>query len=201
MQIVGLTGGIGSGKSTVAAQLAARGAVVIDVDAIGRNVIAPGGRAEQAVLEHFGRGIADAAGRIDRAALGRVVFSDPAQLQVLESMSHPAINAEIDHLLDAVDDDAVVVFDMAILLGSRLGQDLPSGRRYGQVVVVEAPETERVRRLVEQRGMAGADARARMAAQPTDHDRRRIADFVIVNDGDLDRLAAAVDRVATSLGL
>jgi dephospho-CoA kinase len=120
--IVGLTGGIGSGKSTVSAMLADRGAVVIDVDSLGREVIAPGGRAEAAVLAAFGPDIADDVGGIDRAALARAVFGRPDMLAQLTAISHPAINAELATQLDSLPADAVVVLDMAILVESNLGR-------------------------------------------------------------------------------
>lgn len=201
MEIIGLTGGIGAGKSTVAAMLAARGARVIDVDALGRAVIAPGGRAEAAVLARFGPGVRAADGSIDRAALARRVFTDPAELQALEDISHPAINEELDLALDRLAGAPVVVLDMAVLLGSRLGRGLASGRGYSTVVVVEAPIDVRIARLVGQRGMSVADATARLAAQPTDADRRAVADHVVVNDGDLAALERAIDALAPVLGL
>ena len=129
MRIIGLTGGIGAGKSAVAARMAGRGAVVIDVDAIGREVLEPGGAAAAEVIERFGERVVDDDGRIDRARLAKVVFSDREALAALEDISHPAINVEIDRRLDAIGDDALVVLDMAILVGSRLGRDLPSGPR------------------------------------------------------------------------
>jgi dephospho-CoA kinase len=199
MRIIGLTGGIGAGKSAVAARMAARGAVVIDVDALGREVLEPGGAAAATVIERFGARVVDDNGRIDRAKLANVVFSDREALAALEDISHPAINVEIDRRLDAFGDDALVVLDMAILVGSRLGRDLPSGRGYDTVVVVDAPAEIRVARLVEIRGMQEAAARARIAAQPRDADRHAVADHIIVNDGDLDALDEAVDAVMTAL--
>lgn len=193
MLVVGLTGGIGSGKSTAAGELGELGAVVVDVDAIGRAVIAPGGRAADAVAREFGSAVLDAAGNIDRAALAGVVFEDTERLESLEAISHPAINAELEAALDEAPDDAVVVLDMAVLAESNLGK-LPSGRGYEVVVVVEAPEAERLTRL-EGRGLAPAAARARMAAQASDADRRALADHVIVNDGSLEDLRAKVQAV------
>lgn len=192
MLIIGLTGGIGSGKSTVAAMLAERGAHVIDVDGVGRDVIAPGGRAVTEVIAAFGEGIADADGHIDRAALAAAVFGDPDALARLTAISHPAINAEIVERLDALPRDAVVVLDMAILVESNLGR-IDAAHSYSKVIVVEAPVELRVARAVA-RGMAEADVRRRMAAQATDEQRRAVADVVIVNDGDLVTLAARVDQ-------
>jgi dephospho-CoA kinase len=197
MRIIGLTGGIGAGKSTLATMLAERGAIVIDVDAIGRAVVGPGGVAEDAVGARFGPTIVADDGHIDRAALARIVFADGDALAGLEAIVHPAINAEIDRQLDIIEargnDDALIVLDMAVLVGSRLGRDLPSGRGYDTVVVVRAPFEARVARLVHQRGMTEADARARIAAQPSDEAQRAAADHLIDNDGDRDTLRGAVD--------
>ena len=192
MLVVGLTGGIGAGKSTAAARFAELGAAVIDVDAIGREVLAPGGRAEQGVL--------DGRGRIDRARVAAEVFGRPDRLAALEAVSHPAINAELDSRLQELADGGeagVVVLDMAVLAESRLGQ-LESGRGYTRVVVVEAPVEVRLPRLVE-RGLTEEQARARMASQATDAQRRALADHVIVNDGSPDELGAAVGRVWAEL--
>lgn len=200
MLVVGLTGGIGAGKSTAAARFAELGAAVIDVDAIGRDVLAPGGRAEQGVIDAFGPGITDDNGNIDRSKVAAEVFERPDRLAALEAVSHPAINAELDvELRNLADEGAaqVVVLDMAVLTESRLGQ-LESGRGYTKVVVVEAPEAVRMPRLIE-RGLTKEQARARMASQATDAQRRAIADHVIVNDNTPEELAAAIDQVWAEL--
>ena len=195
MLVIGLTGGIGSGKSTVAAMLGERGAAVIDVDALGRVVIAPGGRAEAAVLHEFGPGVASPDGHIDRAALAAVVFGDSDALQRLTSISHPAINAELEERLALLATGPwspdVVVLDMAILVESTLGKGV-----YSRVVTVEAPVELRVARAVS-RGMDEADVRRRIAAQATDSARRAVADAVIVNDADFAALLAGVDDLWT----
>ncbi|WP_420637951.1 dephospho-CoA kinase [Candidatus Poriferisocius sp.] len=196
MLVVGLTGGIGAGKSTAAARFGELGAHVIDVDAIGREVLAPGGRAEQAVVDALGPEVLDEQGHIDRAKVAAEVFGRPDRLAALEAVSHPAINAELELRLQELADGGeaqVVVLDMAVLAESRLGQ-LDSGRGYTQVVVVEAPEAVRLPRLI-QRGLTEDQARARMASQATDAQRRALADHVIANDGSPTELAAAVDRV------
>ncbi len=189
--IIGLTGGIGSGKSTVSRLLADHGAHVIDVDALGRLVIAPGGRAVSAVLAEFGPDIADGDGHVDRAALARTVFGRSEQLARLTAISHPAINAELAALLDELPADAIAVLDMAILVESSLGRGDPS-HSYSKVVVVEAPTELRVRRAVA-RGMAEEDVRARIASQASDEQRSGVADAVVLNDGDMDVLAARVN--------
>ena len=181
MLVIGLTGGIGAGKSTAAARFAALGATVIDVDALGHVVLAPGGKgkAHDAVLAAFGT--------VDRRALGSIVFADPAALERLTAISHPAINAELAEVLAGIDDDAVVVLDMAILAESNLGQGV-----YSVVVTVEAPIEVRVQRAVA-RGMAEADVRRRIGAQASEDERRRLATHVLVNDSDEASFAAQVD--------
>ena len=200
MLVVGLTGGIGAGKSTAAARFGELGAVVIDVDGIGRDVLAPGGRAERGVIEAFGPGVLDEHGRIDRGRVAAEVFGRPERLAALEAVSHPAINAELDLELQALAESGevrVVVLDMAVLTESKLGQ-LESGRGYSKVVVVEAPVEVRLPRLLE-RGLTAEQARARMASQATDEERRAIADYVIVNDCSAEELSVAVDQVWVEL--
>jgi dephospho-CoA kinase len=191
--VVGLTGGIGAGKSTVAEMLAARGAHVVDVDALGRRVIAPGGRATPDVAAAFGPGVVGRDGGIDRAALAAVVFHDPDALARHLAIVHPAIDDELAEELARLPVDSVVVLDMAVLAESRLGR-----RFYTKVVVVEAPAELRVARAVA-RGMAEADVRARMANQAGDDERRAIADVVFTNDGDRAALEAQVERWWRSL--
>lgn len=186
MLVVGLTGGIGAGKSTAARRFLEHGAVVIDVDALGHGVLEPGGRAHDAVFEAFGT--------VDRRELGGIVFADRDQLARLTAISHPAINAELAALLDAIDDrDAVVVLDMAILAESNLGRGDPE-HSYSIVVTVEAPMEARVERAVA-RGMAADDVRRRLAAQASEDARRALADHVLVNDGTEDDLRRQVDDV------
>ncbi len=178
--------------------LADHGALVIDVDAVGRDVIAPGGRAEAAVLAEFGPTVEAPDGHIDRAALARAVFGTPAALDRLTSISHPAINDSLAAQLAMVPPDAVVVLDMAILIESNLGR-LSDGEGYTKVIVVEAPEALRVARAVA-RGMAEDDVRARIASQATDAQRRAAADVVVVNDGDRAALAAEVAALWATIG-
>jgi dephospho-CoA kinase len=191
--IVGLTGGIGAGKSAVAGLLTERGAIVIDVDAVGREVLEPGGRAYDGVVAAFGPGILNGVQHIDRAALARVVFGDPSQLAILTAVSHPAINAELVARLDAIAPDSVVVLDMAILAESNLGR-IDKEHSYTFVVTVEAPLEVRVERAV-RRGMDADDARRRANAQASEEQRRALADVVILNDRDLAAVAVQVDRL------
>jgi dephospho-CoA kinase len=189
--IVGLTGGIGAGKSTVARLLAERGAQVIDVDELGRRILAPGGRAEAAVAAEFGPDVLSTEGSIDRAALARVVFSDAGALARLTAISHPAINDELVAELRALPEGGIVVLDMAILVESTLGQ-VEDPYRYRFVVTVEADPHEREERAVA-RGSDREDVRRRMTHQADASGRRAVADVVITNDGDEAELARQVD--------
>lgn len=186
---VGLTGGIGSGKSEVARRLAALGAVVVDADALAREAVAPGSDGLAAVVDAFGTGVLAPDGSLDRGVLGRLVFADEDKRARLEAIVHPYVGRRSAELMAAARDDAVVVYDVPLLVEKHL----ESG--YDLVVVVEAPEEVRVRRLVEQRGMSGDDARARIAAQATSEQRAAVADVVLDNDGDLASLDAAVDAL------
>jgi dephospho-CoA kinase len=186
---VGLTGGIGSGKSTVSARLAERGAVVVDADLVAREVVEPGMPALAAIVDRFGPSVVHPDGALDRPALGRLVFGDPAALADLEGITHPAIWARTAELVAAAPDDAVVVHDMPLLVEKDLGAD------YHLVVVVGASEETRLRRLVELRGMPAEDAGARVAAQAGDDARRAAADFWLDNEGTPEQLATAVDRL------
>jgi dephospho-CoA kinase len=197
MLIVGLTGGIGSGKSTVAGLLAARGAEVIDVDGLGRQVLQPGGRAAAPVVAEFGPGVVAPDGSIDRAALAAVVFADADALARLTAISHPAIDAELVDLLRAMPDQVIAVLDMAVLAESTLGRN-DERYHYTFVVTVEAPAELREDRAVA-RGADRADVRRRMTQQASDADRRRLADVVIVNDGTLAQLTAQVEALWAQL--
>jgi dephospho-CoA kinase len=187
---IGLTGGIGSGKSTVSALLAARGAVVVDADRIAREVVEPGSPGLAAVVDAFGPEVLTADGALDRPALAAVVFADPEARARLDGIVHPLVRHRTAELVAAASADAVVVNDVPLLVET--GQ-APS---YDLVLVVEADPETRVGRLV-QRGLTVDDARARMAAQATDQQRRAVADVVLDNSGTPDQLAAQVDRFWT----
>ena len=184
---IGLTGGIGSGKSTVSALLAARGAVVIDADRIAREVVEPGTPGLAAVVDAFGERVLRDDGSLDRPALAAVVFADPEARRKLDGLVHPLVRARAAELAAAVPDDAVVVHDVPLLVET--GQ----AGSYDVVLVVRADPEVRVRRLV-QRGLSEEDARARIAAQATDEQRRAVADVVLDNDGTEEDLAAQVER-------
>jgi dephospho-CoA kinase len=185
--MVGLTGGIGAGKSAVATRLAARGAVIIDADRLAREVVEPGTPGLAAVVAEFGSGVLTADGALDRPALAAVVFGDPAARARLDAVVHPLVRARAAELVAEAPPDAVVVQDVPLLVetGQAGSHDL--------VLVVETDLETRVSRLV-QRGLSADDARARIASQATDEQRRAVADVVLRNDGDRDQLAAQVDR-------
>ncbi|MCZ2828217.1 dephospho-CoA kinase [Modestobacter sp. VKM Ac-2986] len=184
---IGLTGGIGSGKSTVAALLAERGAQVVDADRIAREVVEPGTPGLAAVVAEFGDGVLTADGALDRAALASIVFGDPAARARLDGIVHPLVRARAAELVAAAPPDAVVVQDVPLLVETGQAGD------FDLVLVVQADPGTRVERLVG-RGLSAADARARMASQATDEERRAVADVVLHNDGDRVALAEEVDR-------
>jgi dephospho-CoA kinase len=184
---IGLTGGIGSGKSTVAGLLAARGAVVVDADRIAREVVEPGTPGLAAVVEAFGAGVLAADGSLDRPALAAIVFTDPEARARLDAVVHPLVRERSVELIAGAPSDAVLVNDVPLLVET--GQ----AGTYDLVLVVEADLTTRLTRLV-QRGLSEEDARARMASQATDEQRRAVADVVLDNSGSREELAQQVAR-------
>jgi dephospho-CoA kinase len=187
---IGLTGGLASGKSTVALLLAARGAHVFDADDIVSELYAPGGPGEAAARELFGNDVVGPDGTIERARIARVVFADPAKRHALEARIHPMVGAEIEKRFAAAEGAGACV---AVAEASQLLEAATEGR-YDRVVVVVAPEEERVRRWSEKGGDAD-DARRRMSAQISPDDARRRADDVLVNDGSLADLARKVEAL------
>ena len=194
MLLVGLTGGIGAGKSTVAELLAARGAVIVDADQVARAVVEPGQPALAKLVERFGDGILDGDGRLDRAALAKVAFSDDESRHDLEAITHPAINDEFTRRVASAPSDAVVVLDVPLLAESEQARKRP----YQTVIVVEAPREVRLRRL-EARGVDRADAEARMSAQVSDDERRKLATYVVGNAGDRAALEHRIDEIWADL--
>ncbi|WP_127782588.1 dephospho-CoA kinase [Rhodococcus sp. X156] len=186
---VGLTGGIGAGKSTVSRRWAERGAVVVDADLIAREVVAPGTPGLAQLVERFGDGILDADGALDRPALAAVAFADPAERAALNAVLHPLIGARTAELVAAAPADAVVVQDIPLLVEGRMAP------LFHLVVVVHTDADERVQRLVGQRGMTAEDARARIGAQASDEQRRAAADVWLDNGGAPDSLLAEVDQL------
>ncbi|HLN42516.1 MAG TPA: dephospho-CoA kinase [Acidimicrobiales bacterium] len=195
MLAVGLTGGIGSGKSTVGELLVQRGAVLIDADRIAREVVVPGGAAYQPLVDRFGPGILAPDGTVDRPSLAAIAFADAESLAALNAITHPAISAVMAQRRAAeAGGDRVVVLDIPLLKPEH--RDVLS---LDVVVVVDCPVEVAVDRLVRQRGFSLQDAEARVAAQAGREERRHGADFVIDNSGDRGRLVAEVDRVWVSL--
>ncbi|MFC8429793.1 dephospho-CoA kinase [Streptomyces sp. NPDC057253] len=186
---VGLTGGIGAGKSEVSRLLVEHGAVLIDADRIAREVVAPGTPGLAAVVQAFGEEVLAADGGLDRPKLGSIVFADPDRLAVLNSIVHPLVGARSRELESAAAEDAVVVHDVPLLAENSLAP------LYDLVVVVDASPATQLDRLVRLRGMTEQDARARMAAQATREKRLEIADIVIDNDVPLDDLRRRVREV------
>jgi dephospho-CoA kinase len=187
--MVGLSGGIGSGKSAVAARLAELGAVVIDSDKLAREVVATGTDGLTEVVAEFGPGVLGPDGALDRPALGRLVFDDAAARRRLEAIIHPRVRERAAELVAAAAPDAIVVNDVPLLVeaGLAAGFDL--------VIIVLAGEDTRIERLARTRGMTEADARARIRAQATDEQRRAVADVLLDNDGSLAELRDKVDTV------
>ncbi|HZC99380.1 MAG TPA: dephospho-CoA kinase [Actinomycetes bacterium] len=186
MLLVGLTGGIGSGKSTVSGMLAERGAELIDADHIAREVVMPGTPAWCKIRDHFGPGVLYPDGHIDRQALADIVFGNPAKLALLNEITHPAIFARIAQRLEAAHDrDVIVVLDAALLIETGLAQ------RVDVLLVVDSPKAVQVDRLAA-KGMAASQATARIAAQLDPRERLARADVVIDNSGSLEDLARQV---------
>ncbi|MFH8446273.1 dephospho-CoA kinase [Streptomyces sp. NPDC018026] len=186
---VGLTGGIGAGKSEVSRLLVEHGAVLIDADRIAREVVAPGTPGLAAVVAAFGEDVLAEDGSLDRPRLGSIVFADPEKLAVLNGIVHPLVRERSSALEEAAAEDAVVVHDVPLLTENGLAP------LYDLVVVVDAAPATQLDRLVRLRGMAEQDARARMAAQATREQRREIADVIVDNDVPLEELRRRVGEV------
>lgn len=190
--LLALTGGIASGKSTISRMLAEKGAVIVDADAIVREVQSPGSPVLAAIAAEFGDEVLMPDGSLDRPALGARVFGDPERLAALNALVHPAVREESQRRFRSAlsaDPAAVVVYDVPLLAESR------GTGEWDLVVVADAPAEMRVRRLIEQRGLSEADARARIAAQAGDDERRALADVVIDTAGDMDATRRQVDEL------
>lgn len=192
MQLIGLTGGIASGKSTIASRLAEHGAVVVDADRIAREVVEPGTPALAQIAERFGEGVIAPDGSLDRPALGAIVFGNPEALQALNGITHPAVLAASTARFRAAaeaDPDAIVVYDVPLLVES--ANEYP----FDRIVVAHADEATRVRRLVELRGMDPAEAERRIRSQASDEERLAVADVVIDTGGTLQHTREQVDAL------
>jgi dephospho-CoA kinase len=190
---VGLTGGVGSGKSTVSAMLRDLGAVVIDADQIAREVVAPGTEGLAEIVEAFGPGVLTADGGLDRPAMGRIVFGDESARRKLEAVIHPRVRERGGRLEAEAAPDAVVVHDIPLL--AETGQ----ASTFDAVVVVDVPVETQVERMVQLRGMTREEAEARIAAQATREQRRAVATYVIDNTGTLEDLRDRVTEVFKAL--
>ncbi|WP_420367822.1 dephospho-CoA kinase [Curtobacterium sp. L1-20] len=194
MRIIGLTGGIAAGKSTVSARWAEHGAVVVDADRLARDAVAPRSPGLARVAERFGPAVIAADGTLDRPALGAVVFADPAARKDLEAITHPEVWRLAQLAFDAAesaDPDAVVVYDVPLLAEARGSRPL----RFDAVVVVDAPAAQRIERLVERRGMTHEEAERRVSAQASDADRLALADHVVDATGTLADTLRSADAV------
>ena len=188
MLLLGLTGGIGSGKSTVSAEFARRGAIVIDADLVVRELQSPGGAVLAAMVEHFGDTILAADGTLNRQAVADIVFNDPEQLKALNAIVHPKVGEEIDGRIEAQrESDNVVILDVPLLVESKAYET------EGIIVVDTDPEIA-VQRLVEFRGFNADDARARMKLQATREERRAMAAFIVPNDGTQEDLMTHIEE-------
>ncbi|QKS87739.1 dephospho-CoA kinase [Curtobacterium flaccumfaciens] len=194
MHIIGLTGGIAAGKSTVSRRWTEHGAVVVDADRLARDAVAPGSPGLAQVAERFGPSVIAADGSLDRPALGSIVFADPAARKDLEAITHPEVWRLAQQAFDdaeAADPDAVVVYDVPLLAEARGSRPL----RFDAVVVVDAPAAQRIERLVEHRGMARDEAERRVAAQASDAERLALADHVVDATGTLEQTIHSADEV------
>ncbi len=182
-----LTGGIGAGKSTVSRRLSDLGAIILDADLMAREVVEPGTSGLAEIVETFGKKILTEDARLNRPALGQIVFADDEKLARLNQIVHPRVAARMEEIVQAAPDDAVLVHDVPLLAEN------PNRASYDLVMLVFAPQEERIRRLVEDRGMAKKDAKARIKAQASDEERAAIADVVLDNSGSLAATLAQVD--------
>jgi dephospho-CoA kinase len=190
--LVGLTGGIASGKSVVAARLAEHGAVVVDADQIAREVVEPGTPALERIRQEFGDGVITADGSLDRAALGAIVFADEGARGILNSITHPAVlelsQRRFREAAEA-DPDAIVVYDVPLL------SEVRGKAEFDVVIVVSAPEEVRIDRMVSLRGMSREDAERRIRSQVPEEERRALADILIESGGSLEQTLARADEV------
>lgn len=189
---VGLTGGIGAGKSTVADLFSQKGAVVIRSDELARQVIEPQTPGFQQVIDRFGKDFVNSEGYIDRAKLAQIVFKDDAALKDLENIIHPLVRSKTNQIIDQHTSETIIVNEIPLLLEKKMES------LFDFLVIVISSEKNRLERLA-QRGLAAEQATARMAKQVSDEERKAAADFLIVNDGNLDQLEADVEKIWQTL--
>ncbi len=196
MKLIGLTGGIGAGKSTIAARLAQLGAHVVDADVMARRAVEPGTPALDAIRNHFGESVIDHSGALNRPALGAIVFTDPKARRELEAIVHPAVQ-DLTHReferLGGEHPDAVIVYDVPLLA------ETSNSYAFSRIVVAQAPPELRIKRLVEIRGMSSEEASNRVNAQADDQARLALATDIIDTSGDLAHTLAQVDSLWASL--
>ena len=189
---VGLTGGIGAGKSTVADLFSQKGAVVIRSDELARQVIEPQTPGFQQVIDRFGKDFVNSEGYIDRAKLAQIVFQDDAALKDLENIIHPLVRSKTNQIIDQHTSETIIINEIPLLLEKKMES------LFDFLVIVISSEKNRLERLA-QRGLAAEQATARMAKQVSDEERKAAADFLIVNDGNLDQLEADVEKIWQTL--
>jgi dephospho-CoA kinase len=193
MTLIGLTGGIGSGKSTIARRLADHGAVIIDADHVAREVVEPGTPALAQIVATFGPHILTQEGSLNRGALGEIVFSDPRKRQLLNDIVHPAVRERTAVLFAQSPQDCIVVYDVPLLV------ETSNEYRFDAIIVASAPETVRIERLMEHRGMLESEAAARIESQAPEEERLKIANHVIDTSGDISHTYAQVDALWNEL--
>lgn len=190
VMLIGLTGGIGAGKSTVAQLFEERGVPIVDADAIARDVVKPGEPALAELVEYFGESILGAGGELNRGKLAEVAFADAESNEALNAIMHPAISAETAKRIDALrGDHSVIVHDVPLLVEAGLAGN------YDLTVLVDTPAEVRLQRLTELRGMDPEDAKKRIAAQATDEQRRAVCDVALDNSGDIEHLRAQFEQM------
>ncbi len=189
MYLIGLTGGIAAGKSTVARRWVESGAIEIDADQVARQVVEPGTPGLKAIVENFGSDILTESGELDRKALGKLIFSDQDKRELLNSILHPAIKERTRQLLSEMPEQAIVVYNVPLLVEAAVDH------AFDLVVTVEAPEEEQIRRLVRNRGLTESDARNRIAAQAKPVERAARADRILNSNQDINLLLRDADAL------
>ena len=193
MYLIGLTGGIAAGKSTVAKRWVELGAIEIDADQIAREVVEPGTVGLQQIAEHFGTAVLNDDGSLNRSALASVAFSDPEQLKALNQIVHPLVRARTIELLACMPEDAIVIYNVPLLVEAAVDHD------FDTVVTVEAPEEEQIKRLIERRSMTAEEARSRIASQAKPVERAAIAEHILNSNQDIHLLLRDADALYRQL--